>query len=149
MIRKRIILFSKDFVQIENYQLAVSDETQIWDCHHRRETEENKTREQLINEGLYYNRPPEELIFLKHGEHIKLHNIGKISWNKGISLSEEHKRKLSESLKGWNKGKQLPEETRIKMSEVKRGKKRKPFSEDTRKKMSEARKKYHQNKQRG
>lgn len=50
---------------------------------------------------------------------------------------------MSESLKGKTsprKGVTLSEETRKKMSEAKKGKNRKPFSDEHRKKMSEARK---------
>ena len=48
------------------------------------------------------------------------YNKGKSSWNKGKKLSEEHKRKLSESHKGkpsWNKGISVSEENKKKHSE--------------------------------
>lgn len=64
---------------------------------------------------------------------------GKPSWNKGKHLSEEHKRKLSESVKDKKHG-PLSEGTRRKMSEARKGKKREPFSEETKIKMSEAKK---------
>lgn len=127
-----IIKYCFEYTQIENYQLAVSDETQVWDCHHRKEIEENKNREQLIKEGLYYNRPPEEFIFLTKSEHIKLHNL---------NMSVEHKRKISEAIKEGRygmTGKKHSKQTRIKMSLAKRGKKRKPISDETRRKISEA-----------
>src|SRR3989344_9367017 len=58
------------------------------------------------------------------------HNKGKSSWNKGKELTEEHRKKLSESHKGktpWNKGK------------------KDVFSEETRKRHSEFMKNYYQN----
>ena len=97
-----------DYTKIENYELAISDNTQIWDCHHKKEIEENKTPEQLIKEGLYYSRPPQELIFLTHGKHSKLHSI---------NVSKETKRKNSEA----NTGKVMSKETRKKMSLAKKG----------------------------
>ena len=48
---------------------------------------------------------------------------GQKAWNKGVSLSEEQKEKMSKSLKGrkaWNKGMHLSEETKKKISETKR-----------------------------
>lgn len=102
---------------IENYDLAINDEEQIWDLHHRRETEEHKSMEELIDEGLYFNRPAAELIFLPHGEHMKLHNKGenhpmsgkcrkreKSYWF-GKKRDVETKRKISDSLKGNQKKK--------------------------------------------
>ena len=80
-------------------------------------------------------------------------NKGKSSWNKGISMSEESKRKLSESKKGqvpwnkgkkdsiapWNKGKKgvqtHSEEVRRRISEVQKGR---VFSEDHRQRLSVA-----------
>lgn len=86
---------------IANYDKAIEDTTQVWEVHHRLETHTSDderrlvelTREELIALGMYYNRPPEELIFLTKAEHTKLHTIGK-------KLSEEHKQKLSEAYKG-------------------------------------------------
>lgn len=57
-----------------------------------------------------------------------------------MKFTEEHRRKLSEALKG-NKnaaGQRRSKETRRKMSEAARGRKRKSFSEEWKKKISEA-----------
>jgi hypothetical protein len=63
-------------------------------------------------------------------------------WHKGKKLSDEHKRKISESCKGKNKGKKLSEETKKKLSESHKGKtpwnKGKHHSEESKKKMSES-----------
>ncbi len=81
---------------------------------------------------------------------------GNGGWNKGKKckpLSEEHKRKISESEKGRkfseetkkkiseaNKGKKLSEETKMKLSKLNKGKK---LSEETKKKMSKIKKGLH------
>ena len=127
-----------DISLIENYEKAVNDATQTWHCHHRRETIYSKSGLKEIGE--YYNRPACELIFLTPTDHRRLHNLGK-------HLSEEHKRKLSESMKGENNprfGKHHSAEARKKISEARKGKQScmngKHLSEETRKKMSEAHK---------
>lgn len=84
--------FCNNYTEIENYQEAVNDTSQTWDCHHKKEITESKSRQQLIKEGLYYNRPPEELIFLTRTEHTKAHMIGK-------HFSEEVRKRMSESIK--------------------------------------------------
>ena len=122
-----------DISLIENYDKAFSDTTQMWHCHHRRET--IYSRSGLIEIGEYYNRPACELIFLTSLEHNRLHKSGK-------HLSAETRKKMSESKKGENHpffGKHHSEETIKKMSEATKGK---HHSEETRKKMSEARKAY-------
>lgn len=102
MIRKDVDVYCKDFTKIENYSQAVLDTSQMWDCHHRREThylkngewvrrDEDLTAEQLVAEGVYYNVPPSELIFLTKADHSSLHR-------KGMKLSEEHKRKVGKAL---------------------------------------------------
>lgn len=147
----------KDFSKIENYEKAVADKTQIWHLHHRLEThkykdrnrkewikrDENVSREELQAFGLYYNRPAEELIFVTHSEHRRLHNEGQ-------QLSKETKQKISESLKGkptWNKGKHHSEETKKKISKAHKGKsswnKGKHHSESTKRKLSKVRKGKH------
>lgn len=63
---------------IENYYEAQKDDFNGWEIHHRMELRAtgavvNSSKQELINWGLYYNRPANELIFLKKEEHIKLH----------------------------------------------------------------------------
>ena len=138
---------SESIENIENYHQAVWD-TQLWDCHHRLEIDNDGTRhskEELVSRGLYWDRPASELIFLRHDVHTSLHQTG----NKhccGRKLSDETRRKMGES---W-KGKHLSEEHRRKIAEASRGKSRnkgntpwskgKRFSLETRRKMAEAQK---------
>lgn len=122
MISKKHV---KDFVRegemekIENYEKAVADQTQTWDCHHRLElTLEGDfahTREDLKRMGMYYNRPYFELIFLTRAEHRRLHS--------GVKFSEERIKNLSKALKG----RKLSEETRNKMREAQRNNPRNQF----------------------
>ena len=71
-----------DVSEIENYDKAIADMTQIWDCHHRQETHNpdgtrrsvDLRRSDLIAWDLYYKRPVNELIFLRHDEHMRLHH---------------------------------------------------------------------------
>ena len=69
-------------------------------------------------------------------EKISKSNKGKI---KGIPKSQEHRKKISDSLKG-RKGKPHSPETRQKLSEVAKLRKRQPCSEETKKKISETKK---------
>lgn len=97
---------------IENYESAKKDNFKGWACHHRLETHTSDgekrlvdlTREELKAFDMYYNRPPQELIYLKNGEHASLHNkgkyIGEINPNYGKHLTEEQKIKISNSMKG-------------------------------------------------
>ena len=129
----------EDISLIENYDKAVSDTTQLWHCHHRRET--IFSRKDLIEIGEYYNRPACELIFLTPFEHIRLHQLGKnvsaetckkmSEAHKGNNHSAETRKKLSEA----HKGKHHSAETRQKMSEANKGKQ---LSAETRKKISES-----------
>ena len=134
-----------DISQIENYDKAIADKSQVWHCHHRRET--IYSRSGLIEIGEYYNRPACELIFLTPNEHHILHNLGKPAWNKGKHLSAETRKKMSEANKGkpsWMKGKHHSEESRKKISESMKRENNywfgKHHSEETRKKMSESKK---------
>lgn len=105
----------EDISHIENYDLAVADKDHLWEVHHRNEIcEANRSRldkgittaKQLIADGMYYNRPACELIFLRHDEHRKLHGshrhyLSKEKFSqtmKGHSVSDKTKLKLSTSL---------------------------------------------------
>lgn len=119
--------YCKNYEEIENYQTAISDTSELWVCHHR--MEEVFTHQELMNAGWYYNRPASELIFIRDLEHRnnpKLH-IG----IRRKHISEAWKQTMSEV----NKGKKLSEETKHKISEAQKGK---HHSEDAKKKMSDA-----------
>ena len=127
-----------DISKIENYDKAVADKDETWHCHHRAEILlcANVSVETLKKYDLYYNRNPEELIFLTHSEHIRLHDIGN-KFFLGKKHSEESRMKISLAIKG-NKnwlGKHHSAETKKKMSEAKKGI---PRSTKTCIKMSEA-----------
>lgn len=122
---------------IENYEKAKADNFKGWEIHHRLETHSSDGERRLVDIsaaelkalGMYYNRPPEELIFLTKSEHSSLRKP-----------SKETKKKISEALKGENNpmyGKHLPEETKKKVSKTMKGK---PKTEETKKRMSEAQK---------
>ena len=95
--------FCKEPEKIENYEKAKADDFKNWECHHRLETHNSDgerrlvdiTRKELMALDMYYNRPAEELIFLKHSEHQFLHHKGK-------PRSAETRKKLSEAGKGKN-----------------------------------------------
>lgn len=67
-----------DIRKIENYDLAITDITQTWICHHRLELtldgELAHTPKELMRLEMYYKRPYFELIFLTRSEHRKLHD---------------------------------------------------------------------------
>ena len=69
----------------------------------------------------------------EHNKKISESHKGKIPWNKGKEMSEEAKRKSSES----HKGKKMSEEAKRNMSESRKGTK---LSEETKQKMSESHK---------
>lgn len=124
MIRKDLSKICDNISNIENYDKAINDKDNLWVCHHRLETHSidgyiRKTSlsyKELINLGLYFSRPAEELIFLTRSEHRKLHQQfndykdtmskakrGQVPWNKGVKIgkhSEEHKQRIAESLTG-------------------------------------------------
>lgn len=94
--------FCRDDIRlIENFDEAITDRKNSWICHHRLECEETpdgiryRTSESLKEANLYYDRPANELIFLKPSEHTSLHN----KYRK-IVHSEEYKRKISIAMKG-------------------------------------------------
>lgn len=75
---------SEPLENIENYSLAV-ESPEPYEIHHRLEIREDGTqvsRGELIKQGLYYDRPASELIFLTWAEHMRIHSRGN-SYHKG------------------------------------------------------------------
>ena len=149
MIRKDYKRFKKycceDISLIENYDKAVNDTTQTWCCHHKLEIELLKKPSELIEMGLYFDRPASELIFLTRSEHIKLHNLYREytdEWKEKLKKpkSKEHRKKLSEAAKRQFKekghpmlGKHMPDDAKKKSSNAPGHK-----SEETKAKLREA-----------
>ena len=95
---------SEDISKIENYELAINDDTQTWCCHHRLEIEGQvrRTPRELSRCGLYWNRPANELILLTISEHTRLHKLGERNPMFGKHVSEETRKKISLSQSGEN-----------------------------------------------
>lgn len=113
-------LYCKDEISlIENYDKAVTDK-EVWIIHHRLELtlegEFAHSKSDLIRLGMYYNRPYFELIFLRKGEHMTLHN--KVRTYK--PFTEEHKLHLKQHHKG-TLGYKHSEETKLKISKALEG----------------------------
>lgn len=142
---KTVKKFCKDNISlIENYEQAVNDKTQTWDCHHRLEltldVDFAHSLEDMKRLGMYYHRPHFELIFLPHGEHVSMHHK---------ALAPEARAKISSAMTGENHpmyGKHHSPETRAKMSAERKGENHPMYGKkhglETIAKISEARRKY-------
>lgn len=97
---------------IENYIDALNDDKEVWDLHHRAEILPcgRFSQSDLKKFGLFWYRPASELIYLRHGEHTRLHNLGK-------HRSLATRKKIREA----HLGKHLSDATKQQMSEAKRG----------------------------
>ena len=150
--------YCKEPENIENYEKAKADNFKGWECHHRLEThnsdgkrrEVDITMEELKALGMYYNRPAEELIFLKRSEHNAIRKVSAETRNKireakkgnkyhlGKRHSEEAKKKMREA----HKGKHLSEEHKKKIGEAHKGEKNpmygKRHSDEARRKIRKA-----------
>jgi hypothetical protein len=114
----------------------------------RKWTEEQKNKQsELINEMYEKGEIP---IVIRKGHKLTQEHISKIieskkeyllhneHWNKGKTLSDEHKEKISNSVSGESNGfygKKHNDETRVKMKEARA---KQVITEETKKKMSEA-----------
>ena len=139
-----------NYSDIENYDKAVADKERVWVIHHRDEIRvlpsgmvARRSVKELIENDLYYNLPPEYLIFMPHDEHISMHKMG----NNGLTghkHSEETKSKMREraighsvseevreKLRKFHTGLKASDETREKMSKAHKGKKTRTLSRRT------------------
>ena len=133
----------EDISNIENYDKAIADKENMWDCHHRLEIQGpfRNSKELLIRCGVYYNVPASQLIFLREDEHIRLHHCGNSYWL-GKHHTDKTKRILSEQKSGSKNpsyGKHPSEETLRKRSLALKGK-RHLHSEAAKLKMSKSHK---------
>ena len=86
---------------IENYFLAKEDDFIGWVIHHRLETHNSDgvirdieiTPEELKALNMYYNRPADEIIFLKRNKHREIHNY----------VMNKHKNKKNRGVNGIKK----------------------------------------------
>ena len=143
-----------NYSDIENYDKAIADKDNVWEIHHRDEIRvlpsgmvARRSVQELIECGLYYNLPPEYLIFLPKSEHMRMHKIG----NNGLignKHSEETKSKMREramghsvssstreKLRKFHTGLKASDETRRKMSESRTGKHLGPCPEERKQKI--------------
>lgn len=90
----------QDISLIENYDKAVADTEQTWQCHHRNEIIMNCGKKELISKGAYYCRPARELVFLTEFDHKRIHGVGKPSGMKGKSQSQSARQSISQKLSG-------------------------------------------------
>lgn len=126
----------EDISKIENYEEAVNDKTQTWDCHHRLEEtiDVQYTQRYLADNGLYWHRPASELIFIKRSEHMKLHGKNQAGERNSFfgrtqtakcrrAISESNKRRFKRKENHPMFGRKHTEESIRKMSESHKGKK--------------------------
>lgn len=97
---------SENISRIENYKKAISDKNTVWECHHRA----CKSKKELKDAKLYYNRPAKELIFLKPEQHYAVHFEGKtlnaVNKENKTNSNAVKKRKKKARIKNKNKNKQ-------------------------------------------
>lgn len=88
---------------IENYEEAVNDTENEWICHHK--LEQVFTSEELKRAGWYYNRKPEEFVFIKRQYHdgnpdlhigVRRNNLAKFG-RKQRKRSAESKARMSQA----------------------------------------------------
>jgi hypothetical protein len=104
---------SDDIRNIENYDIAVADTVECWVCHHRKEIQEDRliSSAELQELGLYYHRPASELIFMRRGDHSRLHNCNRPddlkerlrSSHKGLKRTELTKQRMRDA---WARSKE-------------------------------------------
>lgn len=112
----------EDISFIENYNEAVNDTYETWICHHRNEIELKMSKKDLQVNGLYYNRPASELIFIKTKDHTKLHRTGSVHTKTSRDKMSYNHADVSGTNNGMY-GRHHTEYSRKKMSDSKAGKK--------------------------
>lgn len=65
--------------KIERFEERMKEPEVRWVIHHKSEIELNMTSLELRLMNLYYNRPPEELVWMRASDHSRLHNLHRCS----------------------------------------------------------------------
>ena len=121
----------EDIRNIENYDKAIADSDRVWHCHHRLEVFWwfVSSAEDLKKQGLYYDRPARELIFLTSNDHMKLHQQNRTNETKKKMMKTRSMKGISEAqrehaieLGRWWKGKKRSEKFGILISIANKGK---------------------------
>ena len=112
----------EDISLIENYKEALNDTTETWICHHRNEIEMKMSKKDLQVNGLYYNRPASELIFLRNSDHTILHRTGKLHTKESRKKISANHADVSGKKNGMY-GRNHTQDSIKKMSDSKSGKK--------------------------
>ena len=126
--------YCKNIENVENYKKALADNFVGWCLHHRLQTWTSDGERRLVNIsadelkslGMYYNRPAEELLFMRVEDHISLHQKGKQGEFKGRHHSVKTKKRLSKARRGMT----FSKEWRDRMSEAHKGSKRSEVARD-------------------
>lgn len=117
----------EDLSKVQNYEAAIADTTQTWDCHHKLEM--FMTKKELMVIGRYYNVPARELVFLTRKEHSQWPHKGFCERTKkhiGTHHTDETKQRMCNAKLGqknpvYGMHWKLSQETKDKMSLAKRG----------------------------
>lgn len=118
--------YCKNYTEIENYEEAISDNDNVWICHHKLEA--FLSSKELEDIGRYYDIQPRELVFCKDNKehrnwpHIAYigANKGRKPWNKGrkgLQTRSEEVRKRSVETRRKNGTLKRTEETIAKMKQ--------------------------------
>lgn len=114
-----------DYTKIRNYDKAIADNSQMWCVHHVYELKcplRKYSMPELKAFGMYYNRPPEELVFMTISEHHRLHQTINNSF-KGKKHSKETRKTMSQHGGNAFRGRHHTEESKEKLRLSKLGKK--------------------------
>lgn len=94
--KKRLVAkylkYTYEVEKVENFSTALSENFENWVVHHRKGEDGTKVSE-LIASDMYYNRPAEELIFLRRGDHKRVHSIkdAELAYKKALERIEKAK----------------------------------------------------------